>query len=1358
MNLSNRLTFSLVFSVFLVAAFAIVPNVMAAEDGPTATFTVVDTMTTGDPDGPDDDMATTADNIPPKAVLDGDNILLTNDDAVSGDDRSDIADPDEAGQFQLILTFNQDIYNAADAATQATGDFDTTELGAADFVATVYSVATGQEVTGGVTFTVTRVDTVPDVTGEADTQGIQGDKRKFLVAVDIAAATADDAPFIIRVQLNADAGAFSKATAAGVIDGVIQDEVPGVNNQMAVAQFTVIPKKLLRPSVTTSASEIGLDETVTVTMTFDPAPAAADQPTRGNPDATPPVPSNLKVTNGSILPDDPETDGDDGLSSNEDGTVWTIVIVPQGGIGDFYKLKVEAVDGAPFILSQEITVDSRPLSQQIDITGPTADNRGPQGGGEFTVTITYTVAPSTDLTAAGVTVTGGTKGTFTKTGPTTYTIVVDPTDPAAGATGTLTVAVGQYSQDFSIPGTDVVDPIAPTDETSRITSDTITVPKNSFVVVVRQRDLVPDDANDPTTVGDQRPEGLIFRSDVTVAEWPTMPNLETLFDRSAPGGGGALVVEEVVASGGTASVAVGRVGISEIMWGIDEGKLGDEDGEKASQWIELQNLTDKDASIMLHSLTGRDITSDTKITGTLASPIIDVVTNFFNNRPGNPAWNVPGNSGNSVSGGNFVSMARILPDKKDAYADADGARFSNRDGRAAGHWSASSSAYLRKSINVGDVTVVYEYHGTPGRVNSFKPATQPHLKDSRTNVPSNSIVINEVANRSNAQRQYEWIELRNVSGGQINLRKYIISKVTSNSVDQILIDFPNNDNAKVDAGKVLLLVASDPATDPDHPLAVGYNVDKSAAEQVSGLSGNPVRYKVISFQHDGLPDNGEFVLIIRRPDNAGKNDGAERGANDLDKIVDIAGYHPNLARSGYSNAVSSTKLWPLRAFDSPSFGHNKLALNEVHRRQRTTTHNGRSGVGAHENKGGEGEAAFRNVGWTGVGYRRHVAPSNIHGGTPGYDNGALHGAGGTITGAVYISEIMLADGPAGALPQWIELRNPSKTAGADLHNWRLTIINHDSTDGDEGLWDGKAEAFILLRNLKIKPNSTVLITSARAPRSLIFLPNADIFTLFPAHRNTFGMTGPGDDVINTYGFKITLHANAHDNNKPQDWQLVDQVSNLAEGVSDRRGNRQRFDPPRWAWPNGDLADGTRVSLTRTNVVSPKAAGDGFDRALSDGTMEAGWMLSSMDSRTERIDLTYYGNKNDISTPGQTVKSPLPVSLSYFRPTLENDEVVIRWTTESELENAGFNILRSESRDGEFKQVNAELIQGNGTTGERSTYKWVDETAKPNVHYFYQIEDVSFAGERQTLRTIKLKGLITAENKLTTKWGELKSQD
>ena len=100
-------------------------------------------------------------------------------------------------------------------------------------------------------------------------------------------------------------------------------------------------------------------------------------------------------------------------------------------------------------------------------------------------------------------------------------------------------------------------------------------------------------------------------------------------------------------------------------------------------------------------------------------------------------------------------------------------------------------------------------------------------------------------------------------------------------------------------------------------------------------------------------------------------------------------------------------------------------------------------------------------------------------------------------------------------------------------------------------------------------------------------------------------------------------------------------------------------------------------------------------------------------------------------------------------------VVIKWTTESELENAGFNILRGQTKNGTFKVVNRTLIQGAGTTGERNTYTWTDTTAKPNVVYYYGIEDVSHAGVRKQLTTVRLKGLISASGKLTTSWGDLK---
>ena len=64
--------------------------------------------------------------------------------------------------------------------------------------------------------------------------------------------------------------------------------------------------------------------------------------------------------------------------------------------------------------------------------------------------------------------------------------------------------------------------------------------------------------------------------------------------------------------------------------------------------------------------------------------------------------------------------------------------------------------------------------------------------------------------------------------------------------------------------------------------------------------------------------------------------------------------------------------------------------------------------------------------------------------------------------------------------------------------------------------------------------------------------------------------------------------------------------------------------------------------------------------------------------------------------------------------------------------------------------------GAGTTSEKQFYTYTDTTAQPNVVYYYQIEDVSLDGNRQTLtRGIRLKGHVGAAGKATTLWGELK---
>ena len=153
----------------------------------------------------------------------------------------------------------------------------------------------------------------------------------------------------------------------------------------------------------------------------------------------------------------------------------------------------------------------------------------------------------------------------------------------------------------------------------------------------------------------------------------------------------------------------------------------------------------------------------------------------------------------------------------------------------------------------------------------------------------------------------------------------------------------------------------------------------------------------------------------------------------------------------------------------------------------------------------------------------------------------------------------------------------------------------------------------------------------------------------------------------------------------------------------------------------------------------------------------------MESWVLAMDLSvrsYYGLPIDIGTPGFRTGGALPVELSHFRPVRDKatGQVVITWSTQSELNNAGFFIKRSQQRNGEFKVINATMVAGAGTTSEKQFYTYTDTTAQPNVVYYYQIEDVSLDGNRQTLTNgIRLKGHIGAAGKATTTWGDLKTQ-
>ena len=98
--------------------------------------------------------------------------------------------------------------------------------------------------------------------------------------------------------------------------------------------------------------------------------------------------------------------------------------------------------------------------------------------------------------------------------------------------------------------------------------------------------------------------------------------------------------------------------------------------------------------------------------------------------------------------------------------------------------------------------------------------------------------------------------------------------------------------------------------------------------------------------------------------------------------------------------------------------------------------------------------------------------------------------------------------------------------------------------------------------------------------------------------------------------------------------------------------------------------------------------------------------------------------------------PVPVDLSLFTAALVTDGVQLKWRTESETNNLGFNVYRSTSKGGDFVKINPTLIKGHGTDGTPYDYTFLDETAQIGSTYFYQIEDVDFSGNTNRSNIIK----------------------
>jgi hypothetical protein len=97
----------------------------------------------------------------------------------------------------------------------------------------------------------------------------------------------------------------------------------------------------------------------------------------------------------------------------------------------------------------------------------------------------------------------------------------------------------------------------------------------------------------------------------------------------------------------------------------------------------------------------------------------------------------------------------------------------------------------------------------------------------------------------------------------------------------------------------------------------------------------------------------------------------------------------------------------------------------------------------------------------------------------------------------------------------------------------------------------------------------------------------------------------------------------------------------------------------------------------------------------------------------------------------TEDTSLPVELTIFTAKTFNDEIIVNWETESELNNIGFELYRSLQKDADYSLIsnykaNPDLA-GQGNSGTRHEYSYTDRSVEPETTYWYKLADLDYIG-------------------------------
>ncbi len=150
---------------------------------------------------------------------------------------------------------------------------------------------------------------------------------------------------------------------------------------------------------------------------------------------------------------------------------------------------------------------------------------------------------------------------------------------------------------------------------------------------------------------------------------------------------------------------------------------------------------------------------------------------------------------------------------------------------------------------------------------------------------------------------------------------------------------------------------------------------------------------------------------------------------------------------------------------------------------------------------------------------------------------------------------------------------------------------------------------------------------------------------------------------------------------------------------------------------------------------------GYDLTqLGDGTLDRG--DSDFDPNTNRTNdfVIVSGAPDNFDLDGGLIAGALPVELISFEGEDKNCQIVLTWSTASEVNNSHFEIQKSTDGNN-FTKIGE--VAGNGTTFDMNSYEFVDREI--SIKNYYRIKQVDFDSDYSFTKVITVKSICFTEN-------------